>query len=73
MSPVERELITAVLEALALPYSADNYEPRIGDRASYVRATLKGYLDEGEPEWHADYLRRKLRDEEARHEGGGPR
>jgi hypothetical protein len=70
VSAEERELLTAVLEALTLPFDADRYEWRLQDRASWVRSTLKGYLDEGDPGWHADYLRRKLRDEEARHEGG---
>jgi hypothetical protein len=70
VSPAERELLVAVQEALTVPYSVDRYERRLADRAGWVRATLKGFLDEGDPEWHAEYLRRKLREEEARHAGG---
>jgi hypothetical protein len=70
VSPAERELLTAVLEALTLPFDADGYEKRMVARADWVRCTLKGVLEEGDLEWHADWLRRKLRDEEARHAGG---
>ncbi|WP_405964812.1 hypothetical protein OG713_34755 [Streptomyces sp. NBC_00723] len=69
-NPAERDLLVAVQEALTLPFDADGYERRIADRAGWVRATLKGYFDEGDPEWHAEYLRRKLRDEGARTTGG---
>lgn len=70
MTAEERELLAAVLEAVTLPYSVDGFERRIVVRADWVRATLKGVLEEGDPEWHADYLRRKLRDEEAAAKGG---
>jgi hypothetical protein len=67
VSPAERELLAAVVEALTLPYSDDGYERRMVDRAVWVNTTLKGVLEEGDVEWHTDYLRRKLRDEEAKH------
>jgi hypothetical protein len=66
----ERELLEAVLDALTLPHGTDRYERRILDRVAWVRTTLKGVLGEGDPGWHADYLRRKLREEEAQHGGG---
>ena len=65
--------MTAVVEAVTLPYSADGYERRLADRAGLVNATLRGFFQDGDPEWHAEYLRRKLHDEEARHAGGEPR
>ena len=72
MTAAERDLLVAVMEALTLPFGASAYERRIAGRADWVCATLKGVLVDGDPEWHADYLRRKLREEEARHTGGTP-
>lgn len=65
MSPAERELLQAVLEALTLPFDAPGYDRRMLERADWARVSIKGALDEGDTAWHADYLRRKLRDEEA--------
>jgi hypothetical protein len=61
----ERELLQAVLEALTLPYSTAGYDRRLSERAAWARTTLQGVLEDGDPAWHATYLRRKLRDEEA--------
>ncbi|MFF4566180.1 hypothetical protein [Streptomyces sp. NPDC001435] len=65
MTDAERELLQAVLEALTLPYGAGDYDRRLRERAGWARTTLKGVLEDGDPAWHADYLRRKMRDEEA--------
>ncbi|MEU6552080.1 hypothetical protein ABZ915_17615 [Streptomyces sp. NPDC046915] len=70
MTGDERELLQAVLEALTLPYSVDGYQRRLVNRAGWVCTTLKGALEEGDVAWHADYLRRKMRDEEAAAKGG---
>lgn len=65
MTVEERELLQAVLEALTLDGGDLDYERRLSRRADWVRATLKGVLEEGDLAWHADFLRRKMRDEEA--------
>jgi len=65
VSPEERELLQAVLEALTLPFAVDDYERRMVERADWARTTIKGVLAEGDPAWHANYLRRKLDDDEA--------
>jgi hypothetical protein len=70
VSPEERELLQAVLEALTLSYGAGDYDRRLADRASWARTTIKGVLEDGDPAWHADYLRRKLAAEEAAAKGG---
>jgi len=71
MASGERELLEAVLEALTLPYGADGYKQRLLDRVAWAQATLKGALEEDPADmaWNADYLRSKLRAEEARHKG----
>jgi hypothetical protein len=65
VSAEERELLQAVLEALTLDPGDLDYERRLSERAAWARTTLRGVLEDGDPAWHADYLRRKLRDEEA--------
>jgi hypothetical protein len=66
----ERDLLRAVLEALDVPFSVPEYERRVEERAVNVRSALKGYLGEGDPGWHAAWLRDRTRAEEARHQGG---
>ncbi|MFL4904853.1 hypothetical protein ACJ6WF_17100 [Streptomyces sp. MMS24-I2-30] len=63
----ERALLKAVLEALTLPYSVPGYDRRMLDRADWARTAVKGALQDGVTLWDADYLREKLRKEEARH------
>lgn len=61
-----RALLEAVLEAVTLPHSTPEHARRMETRADWVRATVKGALEE-DPSgigWNADYLRRKLRAEE---------
>ncbi|MFM9703625.1 hypothetical protein [Streptomyces galilaeus] len=72
MSAAERDLLVAVQEALTLPYSTAHHDQRISFRAMDVSAAVKGYLDEGDPEWHAKWLRGRICAEEARHAGGAP-
>lgn len=62
-----RQLLAVVLDALTLPYDTADYERRIFDRAMWVRATVKGALEEDPAGigWNADYLRGKLATEEA--------
>ncbi|MER6534335.1 hypothetical protein ABT215_11090 [Streptomyces sp900105755] len=63
-----RDLLAAVLEALSLDRDADDYDERIKERTILARVVIREGL--AEPAWNADWLRRKLREEEARHEGG---
>ncbi|MEV6737904.1 hypothetical protein AB0N14_13615 [Streptomyces sp. NPDC051104] len=69
-SSPERELLAAVLEALTLPFDVDDYDRRILERAGFARVSVDGALGEAaeRPDaftWNADWLRRKLREEEA--------
>jgi hypothetical protein len=71
----ERELLEAVLEALSLPFEAPDYDQRLKDRAGLARVVIREALAEAaeRPDaftWNAGWLRRKLRDEEARHPQG---
>ncbi|GAP46903.1 hypothetical protein [Streptomyces azureus] len=68
----ERDLLEAVVEALTLPHGSDDYDQRILRRASLARVVAREALaeDRGRLAWNADYLRRKLREEEARHPQG---
>lgn len=68
----ERLLLEAVLEALALPYDTPGYEQRIEDRASIAKVIIREALAENPDQmaWNADYLRSRLREEEARHQAG---
>lgn len=62
-----RQLLEAVLEAVTLPHDGLEHARRMETRADWVRATLKGALAEDPVNigWSADYLRGKLRAEEA--------
>ena len=61
-----RQLLEAVLEAVTLPYDGPDHARRMETRADWVRATVKGALEEDPADigWNADYLRGKLRAEE---------
>ncbi|WP_371672782.1 hypothetical protein OG985_37185 [Streptomyces sp. NBC_00289] len=61
-----RELLEAVCEALTPP-DGDVDDRRIVDRAAWARTTIRGALDEDPRDvgWNADYLRRKMREDEA--------
>lgn len=68
----ERLLLEAVLEALTLPHDVPGYSERIEDRASIAMVVVRDALAE-DPSglaWNADWLRQRLREEEARHKGG---
>ncbi|MFI6895284.1 hypothetical protein ACIBM4_14320 [Streptomyces sp. NPDC050256] len=61
-----RTLLAAVLEALAIPYPAtigdsEAYGRILADRAMHASIALENVLKrDDDPEWSADYLRRKL-------------
>jgi hypothetical protein len=63
----ERELLAAVLEALTLPFEVDDYDRRIVERAAVARVVVREALAEepGRLAENADYLRSKMREEEA--------
>lgn len=70
----ERQLLEAVVEALTLPHDVPDYSQRIEDRAMVVKVVVGDALA-GNPAdlaWNADWLRAKVREEEARYEGGKP-
>jgi hypothetical protein len=62
-----RALLEATLEALTLPFDADDYDKRLVDRASWARATIEGAFqdDPADIGWNADYLRSKMAAEQA--------
>lgn len=66
MSAAERDLLAAVLEALAIPYPATVGDSEIHDRILLdrvmdARVALDGVLQRGDdPGWSADYLRAQL-------------
>lgn len=62
-----RDLLEAVLEAVTLPHNTPNHARRLETRADWVRATVKGALQEDLAGigWDADYLRSKLAIEDA--------
>ncbi|MDX2696857.1 hypothetical protein [Streptomyces ipomoeae] len=62
-----RGLLTTVLDALTLPYSAADYDKRLLDRAALVRTIVGAALAEAPADlgWNADYLRQKLAAEQA--------
>lgn len=70
----ERDLLEAVLEALTLPYETPNRRLRILDRACTARVSVREALAEGSV-WdaaeHAEFLRDRIRKEEAHYRGGG--
>ena len=66
-----RDLLAAVLDALTLDFGVDGYDERIKDRAGIAKIVIRDALDEPDRiGWNADWLRAKLREEEARHPGG---
>ncbi|MEU5192780.1 hypothetical protein AB0G86_01780 [Streptomyces scabiei] len=62
-----RNLLEAVLEAVTLPHDGLNHARRMEIRADWVRATLKGALEEDPASigWNADFLRSRIAAEEA--------
>lgn len=64
----ERELLQAVLEAIAIPYpatvgDAEVHDPILLSRVMDARIALQGVLERGDdPGWSADYLRSRLKD-----------
>ena len=62
-----RNLLEAVLEAVTLPHDTAEHARRMETRADWVRATVKGALAEDPADigWNADFLRGRLRAEEA--------
>jgi hypothetical protein len=65
-----RELLAAVLDALTLDYGVDGYDERIKERSGLAQVVIRDGLDERDRiGWNADWLRSKLREEEARHGG----
>ncbi|MFD9133587.1 hypothetical protein ACFVZA_14365 [Streptomyces bottropensis] len=61
-----RALLAVVLEALTLPYGAEDYDKRMAERTGWAQTAVKGALAEDPADigWNADYLRGKLRAEE---------
>ncbi|MDX2639932.1 hypothetical protein [Streptomyces stelliscabiei] len=62
-----RELLAVVLDAFTLPYGVEDYDKRMADRTGWARTAVEGALTEDPADigWNADYLRGKLRAEEA--------
>ncbi|MBZ3907320.1 hypothetical protein [Streptomyces griseiscabiei] len=62
-----RALLAVVLEALTLPYGADDYDRRILERAALTRTVVAAALAEAPADlaWNADYLSGKLAAEQA--------
>lgn len=62
-----RRLLEAVLEAVTLPHGAREHARRMEIRADWVRATVKGALEEDPAGigWNADFLRSRIAAEEA--------
>ncbi|WP_333746155.1 hypothetical protein [Streptomyces sp. IBSBF 2950] len=62
-----RALLEAVLEAVTLPYDIGDHARRMETRADWVRATLKGALEEDPASigWNASFLRSRIAAEEA--------
>jgi hypothetical protein len=64
-----RELIRVVSEALSLPFDAPDYGERMSERARIVRVVVRDVIG-GNPAdigWNTDWLRGRLRIEEAEH------
>lgn len=61
-----RNLLEAVLEAVTLPHDTPEHARRMETRADWVRATVKGALQEDPAgiAWNADFLRGRLAAEE---------
>jgi hypothetical protein len=62
-----RALLAVVLDALTLPYDTARYDQRLTERAMWARTAVKGALEEDPADvgWNADWLRSRLRAEEA--------
>ncbi|MFD4975631.1 hypothetical protein [Streptomyces sp. NPDC058424] len=62
-----RDLLAVVLDAITLPYDAPDYDRRILDRAALARTVATAALAEDPRDlaWNVDYLRGKLRAEQA--------
>jgi hypothetical protein len=65
LDPEVRDLLETLLEGLDLPaidvHTATMDEAyRQADRLSEIRAVLRGVLKDGDPGWHAQYLRDRL-------------
>ncbi|MER7927062.1 hypothetical protein ABTY96_28550 [Streptomyces sp. NPDC096057] len=62
-----RNLLAAVLDALTLPYDADDYQRRLTDRAGWAHTVVKAVVDSNREDigWNADFLRSKLAAEQA--------
>lgn len=68
-----RDLLAAVLDALTLDFGVDGYDERIKERVAIAKIVIRDGLDEpGRVGWNADWLRSKLREEEAQRQAGGP-
>lgn len=66
-----RDLLSAVLDALTLDYGVDGYDERIKNRAGFAKVVIRDGLDDVDRiGWNADWLRRKLREEERLYGGG---
>lgn len=61
-----RNLLEAVLEAVTLSYEGLDHARRMETRADWVRATVKGALEEDPANigWNADFLRGRIAAEE---------
>ncbi|MFE7803332.1 hypothetical protein ACFU51_01395 [Streptomyces sp. NPDC057430] len=57
-----RELLAAVLDAIDLPYDADDYDRRIAARAELAVVVARAALreDPADIAWNVDYLRAQL-------------
>lgn len=62
-----RDLLAAVLDALTLDYSVDDYDERLKDRAGWARTVLAAVTNGISTDigWEADFLRAKLTAEQA--------
>jgi hypothetical protein len=61
-----RQLLEAVLDALTLDYGVEDYDQRLKERAGIAKVVVRDGLDEPDRiGWNADWLRGKLRAEEA--------
>ncbi|MDH2392338.1 hypothetical protein QCN29_26885 [Streptomyces sp. HNM0663] len=62
-----RDLLQAVVDALTLPPDTPDYDQRLLNRATLAHTVASAALAEApaDLEWDADYLQRKLADEQA--------
>jgi hypothetical protein len=80
VSAAERELLAAVLEAVTLPDDTRAVDDvsRVEARTMIARVAVRAALEDGPNNpgaftWNAEWLRQKLREEEARYKAGGRR